>query len=351
MKPKLAVIGLRGYPANFSGSSGVDTYVANIIPFIKDDFEINLYTRQWSNSSSSIFHIHPIFCLNTKYFDTSLYSIMATIQALLDGNDIFWFHAHGSCLLLPLVKIFHKKVVVTFHGIDWQRQKWSNPVTKFILKFLEKIAVNFSDKITVVSHDIFNYINHQYNLSSIETFPGFEPKKIFPSRPYLLYLGRLVPEKNVDLLITAYLQNQTVFSQYQLIISGKLEKNNYCRQLQAMTQSFPQKIIFTDYTSGIKKEKLLRHAQLFVLPSSLEGHSLALNEALSYGLPCLTSNIPIHQELSLHCPNITMFKNKSIIDLQNKLSVSINSPRQINYHQTHKWSTLAYQFTFLFTHL
>jgi len=253
--------------------------------------------------------------------------------------------------LLPIVKIFRKKTVVTIHGIDWQRQRWSNPITKFALLSLEKIAIKFADKITTVSNDNYQYIKKQYNVSSIKTFPGFKTKKIFPSKPYILYLGRLVPEKNIDLLITAYLQNQKVFSKYQLIISGQIENNHYCRYLQTQTKKFPQNIIFTGYVSGIKKERLLRHAQLFVLPSSIEGHPLALNEALSYGLPCLISDIPIHYEMSQDFSNIVLFKSKSTDDLQRKLSTSIDLPRQISHHQANSWQSLANQFTNLFLRL
>ena len=350
MKPKLAIIGPRGYPANFSGSSGIDTYIEKVIPFLKDSFDINLYSRQWSNSRSSEFKIHPIFCLDTPYFDTSLYSIFATIAALIDKNDIFWFHAPGSCLLLPIVKLFGKKIVVTIHGIDWQRQKWSNPITKFSLLLLEKIAIYFSDEITTVSSDNSQYIQHQYHHNPVSTFPGFEAKKIYSSLPYILYLGRLVPEKNIELLIIAYLQNKSISSKYKLVIAGKIENNKYCRQIEKISSN-NSNVIFTNYLKGTKKEKMIRHAKLFVLPSNIEGHPLALSEALSYGLPCLVSDIPIHRELSKTYPNITLFKNESLSDLQNKFSTAIKLSRQISHHETNSWQTLADHFIHLLNHL
>lgn len=348
MRPKIAIIGPRGYPADFSGSSGIDTYVQKIIPILSQDFDINLYTRQWSNSKSSQFSIHPVFCFNTQYFDTSLYSFLATIKALLDNNDIFWFHAPGSCLLLPLVKLFKKKTVTTFHGIDWKRQKWSNPATKFALILLEKIAIKFSDKITTVSNDNSSYIYNQYHVTPVNTFPGFEAKEIFSPTPYLLYLGRLVPEKNIHLLIDAFLDSHEVFSKYKLIISGRLENSHYCHQLLNQAKNYPQKIIFTDYVSGNRKEELLRHAQLFVLPSSIEGHPLALSEALGYGLPCLISDIPVHVELSTIYPNITIFNHLSPDDLRDKLSSAAQSPRQISLHEINSWQSVAKEFIRLF---
>lgn len=354
MAIKLAIIGIRGFPANFPGSSGIDTFVEKIIPYLikNKKIKVNLYTRSWSHSQSknSQINIINITCLPNKYLDTNIYSIIATIRAIRE-NDIFWFHAPSSCIFLPIVKLFNKKIIFTYHGIDWKRKKWSNPVNKFSLKFLEFLAIHFSDHVTAVSENLANYINKKYNISCHLTSPGFEikkPKKIneikkflLQKNKYFLYLGRLVPEKRIEWIIKAFILNKDINQKYKLVIAGFIEKNKYCQNLVKLAKK-NKNIIFTDYVTGNIKDELVSNCKIFISASQLEGNSLSINEALEFDKTCLLANIKIHQKISKNNNNIILFKKNSFSDFQQKLNKSIylkkskinNQNKQIPWSKT-----------------
>ena len=85
-----------------------------------------------------------------------VYSLFATLRVIFKRCDVVHFHAEGSCAMIPLAKLFGKKVTATIHGLDWQRKKWSGFASKYIL-FGEKMAAKYADKVIVLSENERNY--------------------------------------------------------------------------------------------------------------------------------------------------------------------------------------------------
>ena len=101
--------------------------------------------------------------INKKGIDALIYSSFASIKALFGKYDILHYHAEGSCAMLWLPHIFKKKIVVTIHGLDWQRSKWGGFATKYI-KFGEKLAVKYADEIIVLSKGVQEYFKNTYKV-------------------------------------------------------------------------------------------------------------------------------------------------------------------------------------------
>jgi glycosyltransferase involved in cell wall biosynthesis len=112
-----------------------------------------------------------------------------------------------------------------------------------------------------------------------------------PNR-YVLYLGRLSPEKNCHLLIEAFKRLRT---EMKLVLAGgSNQADSYTRQL---LREQSDQIIFLPWQKGVELDELLTTAALFVLPSDIEGLSLALLDAMAAGTCVLTSDIPENKEL------------------------------------------------------
>ena len=194
--------------------------------------------------------------------------------------------------------VLGKKIVVTIHGLDHQRQKWGKLASAYIMMG-EKAAVRHAHRIIVLSKGVQTYFQEKYGRETVlipnginpaEPRAAFEITKQFglASRDYILFLGRLVPEKGIHYLIEAY---QKLNTEKKLVIAGGTsDTDGYVKQLYEMARDSPS-IIFTGFQQGPVLEELYSNAFLYVLPSDLEGMPLTLLEAMNYGCCCVTSDI------------------------------------------------------------
>jgi glycosyltransferase involved in cell wall biosynthesis len=105
---------------------------------------------------------------------------------------------------------------------------------------------------------------------------------------YILFLGRLVPEKGIHYLIEAY---RNIKTDKKLVIAGGVsDSGEYGEELKKLANNHSD-IVFTGFVQGKLLEELYSNAYLYVLPSDLEGMPLSLLEAMSYGNCCVTSDI------------------------------------------------------------
>jgi glycosyltransferase involved in cell wall biosynthesis len=109
---------------------------------------------------------------------------------------------------------------------------------------------------------------------------------------YVLFLGRFSPEKNCDLLVRAF---QKVQGNVKLVLAGGSSYSDpYVAELR---KSQSARILLLDWVAGEALEQLLTNAALFVMPSDIEGLSLALLDAMGAGVCVLASDVPENREL------------------------------------------------------
>lgn len=120
-----------------------------------------------------------------------------------------------------------KRVVVTVHGLDWQREKWKNGFGSKFIKKGEKNAVKYADEIIVLSKGVQDYFKDTYGretrfipngVNRPELIEADELKQYGLTKDsYILFLGRLVPEKGLRYLIKAFKEVKT---DKKLVIAG-----------------------------------------------------------------------------------------------------------------------------------
>lgn len=262
-------------------------------------------------------------------------SFFAALKAAFGRFDVVHFHAEGPCAMLWLPKLFGKKCIATIHGLDHQRAKWGK-FASFYIFLGEKCAVKFADEIIVLSKNVQSYFKEKYNRNTV-----FIPNGVTPPQPkeaeeitrkfgidkddYILYLGRLVPEKGIRYLIDAY---KSVNADKKLVIAGGASDTaEFENELKTMAADEPR-IIFTGFVQGRVLEELYSNAYTYVLPSDLEGMPLSLMEAMSFGNCCLTSDIPECADV-IDKHGIT-FSKSDVEDLKNKLQYLCDNPKVID---------------------
>lgn len=337
-KLKIAMIGHKRIPSREGGVEIVVYELSNLIA--KEGNRIDVYNRSGVHVSGSEFKsedmpldgnikIITIPTPKSKTLNAFVYSFLATVRALFGRYDVVHFHAEGPAAMCFLTKLFGIRTVVTIHGLDWQRSKWGGFATKY-LKFGEKTAAKYADEVIVLSHAVQDYFKKEYGRNTVLIPNGVSAPKIrevslitekyqLKKDGYILYLGRIVPEKGVHYLIDAYSQLDT---QMPLVIAGgSSHSQQYFDELRQKAQG--KNIIFTDFVQGRELEELYSNAYIYVLPSDLEGMPISLLEAMSYGNCCLTSDIPECTEV---CGSSAVhFKKSDINDLKGKLQYLLNN--------------------------
>jgi len=139
------------------------------------------------------------------------------------------------------------------------------------------------------------------------------------SGSYILFLGRFSPEKNCDLLIQAYEQMDTPVK--LVLAGGSSHSDAYVKRLR---QHQSDRVRVLDWVSGEALDELLTNAMLFVLPSDMEGLSLALLDAMGAGVCVLASDVPENCEV-VEDAGFT-FRHGDRIDLERMLRLLISEP-------------------------
>lgn len=104
--------------------------------------------------------------------------------------------------------------------------------------------------------------------------------------PYVLVLSRLHPKKGLDVLIDAFQLLETRFSHWRLVLAGD-GPSEYVSKLKNKVEG--DRILFTGWLEGERKEAVLGGASLLVLPSHQENFGLCVMEALARSVPVLVS--------------------------------------------------------------
>lgn len=227
-------------------------------------------------------------------------SFFAALCCAFGRYDIVHIHAEGPAFFAWLPKLFDKKVIVTIHGLDWQREKWKSGFGSTFIHQGEKNAVKYADEIIVLSKGVQDYFEKTYGRKTVFIPNGVsnhierEPQIIknkfgLGKDEYILFLGRLVPEKGIKYLIEAFKQVDT--EKKLVIAGGSSDTSEFENEMKELAKE-DKRILFTGFVQGQELEELYSNAYVYVLPSDLEGMPLSLLEAMSYGNCCLVSDIP-----------------------------------------------------------
>lgn len=342
MKDKLniAMLGHKRIP---SREGGIEIVVEELSTrMVERGHSVTCYNRSGHHVSGKEFdggslkeykgvRLKSVITINRKGLAAMTSSVFGAICAAFGKYDVVHFHAEGPCAMLWLPKLFGKRCIATIHGIDWQRAKWGGFASKYI-KFGEKVAAKYADEIIVLSEGVQKYFMDTYGRTTVFIPNGvnrpilrgpqlIKEKYGLDKDEYILFLGRLVPEKGITYLIEAF---QGVTTDKKLVIAGgSSDTDTFMQELKQLAEG-DNRIIFTGFVQGQMLEELHSNAYVYTLPSDLEGMPLSLLEAMSYGNCCLTSDIAECAEVVED--KAILFKKSDIDDLKEKLQYACDNP-------------------------
>lgn len=299
---RIAMLGLKGLPGTYGG---VERHVEELgAQLAARGHEVVAYVRPfYTPREIEVRGVKTklLPTIHTKHLDATVHTFLGAFHAGLSAFDIVHFHGIGPGAFAPITRLLGRPVVLTIHSLDYRRDKWSR-FAKWALRQGEYVAVRAARRVICVSAGIA--AGHEAHRDKVATIPNGvglvqpRPPRLITEQwglrggDYVLYAGRVSPEKGVHHLIAAY---RTMAGDRRLVIAGGASHtDDYLQDLRATADP---RVLFLGYQEGEALAELYSNAAAFVLPSDHEGMPLALLEAWSHGLPTLASGIEPCREI------------------------------------------------------
>jgi glycosyltransferase involved in cell wall biosynthesis len=311
------VLGLRGVPGV---QGGIETHVRMLFPLIarlgwavevvqRSPFFVNKMRRREWHGLRFVYLWSPL----TPGVETAVHSLLGVLYAAIRRPAILHLHGIGPGFLAPLARLLLLRVVVTHHAFDYRREKWGL-LAKTVMRTGEWLGMRFANERIAVSAVIAEHVRSVHRVTA-SVIPNGAPKarpdastaelaqfRLEPKR-YVLSVARLEPTKRQHDLLDAF--EAAAVEGWRVVLVGGLDPADpYSKSLMERAARDPR-IVLTGFQTGKALRALYSHAGLFVLPSSMEGHPIALLESVSYGLPTLASAIP--ENLLIPLPRSSFF--------------------------------------------
>jgi glycosyltransferase involved in cell wall biosynthesis len=341
VKPvSVAFIGQRGVPATFGG---IEHHVEEIgSRLAARGHRVTVYTRgNYTDSRQEMYRgmrVRYTPTIATKRLEALVHSGVSTLSALTaraEPFDVLHYHAVGPAVFTPLPRVMGRwAVVCTIHGLDYDRVKW-RAADRLALRAAGWITGRVPHATITVSRSLAAYYRHRYGRPADYIPNGVSrahprPPSLITERfglhggDYLLFLGRLVPEKAPDLLLEAF--GRMPGTTRLVIAGGSSFTDSYVEALVRKAR-LDSRVLMAGPVYGALRDELYTNAAAFVLPSLLEGLPLTLLEAASHGLPIVASDIAPHREvLGEDAPGGRLFRSADVSSLCDAMCRALAEP-------------------------
>jgi glycosyltransferase involved in cell wall biosynthesis len=323
---RIAMLGVKTLPS----ASGVEKVVEEVgSRLVARGHEVTVYTREhFAGAGESEYRgiqVRPTWSIMTKHLDALTHSLAAAV-AINNQTDILHVHTTNFAPAIAISKFRGIPVVVQSHGLDWRRAKWGIGASAYLWAS-DVSSRRWSDSLVVVSRTLEQAYKTRagrkpiYVPNGVAPWPRESLDLLAPfglrGRRYVLFAARLVPEKGCHYLLDAFRKMQP--PDVDLVIAGDdLYNSAYAKGLKE--QAGPG-VHFLGAVLGAQFRALVQHADVFVLPSELEGLSTGLLEAMSARRCIVASALP--ENLEAVGDTALTFPAGDIRQLANALSTAI----------------------------
>lgn len=155
-------------------------------------------------------------------------SFFGCLAAAFGPYNVVHVHAEGPAMFSWIPRLTGKRVILTIHGLDWARDKWKGSFGSWYIRMGEKTGARCVHEIIVLNHSTQKYFLDTYGRTTHYIPNGVNPAAPVPADiirekyglekdSYILYLGRMVPEKGCHYLVDAFKKLDT---DKKLVIAG-----------------------------------------------------------------------------------------------------------------------------------
>lgn len=314
---------------------GIARFLAELIPKIKDDYEITVVAPDFNGSRINIPGVRivriPVHKFTWGDFPPAKFKFRI-IKKLVRENDIVFSQSIGPVGALAIIyaKRFKKPIISFIHSIEWELVPKSASRFMFfmsnVVKGIARWLYNKTSLLLVPSDDTCSHLRQAGIKTPMETVHlGVDTKKFSPAQSkeeakkkatinpdfiIIGFSGRVGREKDLGTLYRAFSVVRKKHENARLLIVGKgLELKNIFDSMDD--------VIHIPISNNV--QDYLRAMDIFVLPSLTETSSLATMEAMACGLPVIATDVGHLKNYIDDSKNGYMFPKKDYEILANKL--------------------------------
>jgi N-acetylglucosaminyldiphosphoundecaprenol N-acetyl-beta-D-mannosaminyltransferase len=302
--PSVAFLGSRGVPARYSGFEVVVEELGKRLA--ARGHEVTVYNRLphfgppqpvWEGM-----HIIGLPTIPTKSLDTIVHTTLSMIDAVWRRYDIIYLCGVGNAILGRIARAAGMKVIINVDGADFSRKKWRGFARSWLQRS-EKWATKSADCIIADNATIVDRYEREYGMRPEHLSYGLtvrdEPVQCgelahWGLKPdgYFLYVSRLTPENEAELLLKAY--RETPDPLPLVLVGGDPYEHAYRRKLDALATD---RVIFTGLRFADAYIELSQNARAFIMPATIEATRLVLLDQLGMGKAIIYHDCPATREV------------------------------------------------------
>lgn len=329
---KIAILGTRGIPARYGGFETLADQLSKRL--VERSHGVTVYCRKPFTKPEDVFdpRVRRIILptLSSKHFDTLFHTFFSVLHVIFTDAEVVLICNVANSPFAWIPRLVGKPTALNVDGLDRKRRKW-NFLGRSFLHFCEVLSASTPTRLVTDARAIQAYYWRRYRKKSDMIAYGAEPPITsnhfaefgLSSRRYVLYVARLEPENNPELVIKAYRSLGTDWP--LVIVGGNAYQPAYVRELQSLADN---RVIFTGPVYGDRYWSLQKNAGVVVFAGEIGGIHPALVEAMAAGNAILYLDTPANRETARDC-GISFRAEES--DLAAKLAQWIAEPEQLRH--------------------
>lgn len=297
---RIAILGTRGIPARYGGFETFAEHLANHLVAHGD--EVTVYCRKPFTTANDVVdpRIRRVILptISNKFLDTAFHTFLSVFHVLFTDAEVVLICNVANSPLAWIPRLAGKPTVLNVDGLDRKRRKWNFGARSF-LYFCECLAAITPTRIVTDAKLIQDYYWRSYRARSTmiaygadvppscDRLEGFD----VPEKKYILYVSRLEPENNPELLLRAYRQVETDWP--LVIVGGSTYDPSFMENLKSLADC---RVIFLGAVYGKGYWQLLRNSGLYIFACEVGGVHPALIEAMAARNAVLYLDTPENRE-------------------------------------------------------
>lgn len=302
---KIAILGTRGIPARYGGFETFAEHLASSL--VANGDEVNVYCRRSFTTAADV--VDPrirrtiLPTISNKFLDTAFHTLLSVLHVIFTDADVVLICNVANSPLAWIPRLAGKPTVLNVDGLDRKRRKW-NFVARSFLHMCEFFAAVTPTRIVTDAQFIQEYYWRRYHARSVMIAYGAEVPAgndrlegfAFAEKKYILYVSRLEPENNPELVLRAYRQ---VITEWPLVIvGGNAYDPAFVERLKSLAD---ERVLFLGPVYGPQYWQLVKNAGLYVFGCEVGGVHPALIEAMAARKSVLYLDTPENRETAGDC--------------------------------------------------